>query len=562
MLLILLGVFCRVTVFLEASEMASVSGKKRKHVILTIEQKLKACEMVRNKVPKSMVMEKFNIGKSTLNDICRKEESFKKFKAQKEDLGISSVVKTAKQIKSGTFDKLDQALYIWLRQQREKGSPITGPILMEKAMEFHHLLYGESSQQFIASSGFQWRFCHRFGIRDLSISGEKLSSNTFAAEQFVKEFPDLINGYSLDQVFNCDETGLYYRMLPGRTLATVHEPPSGTKKAKERVTINACANASGSIKLPLLVIGKAKNPRCFRGVDQSTLPVVYRNQKNAWVNIPIFLDWFHNCFVPEVRAKLQNLGQEPKAILILDNCAAHPNENELVSDDGKIVAKYLPPNVTPLIQPMDQGVLVCIKRLYRKSILRDLVSQSALSIVDFLKSIDLLNVVKTVSFAWDNVSCTTLRNSWKNLIPVATPMPIPEESVTSQIDDDHFVQQFARLNIEVSSEEIQSWMCSGGPGYQHMDEQGIVDLVLDKKEEEENDELDVTVPQATRVSSAEALKGMDAYLSWYQTQPEATASSVSTLIHLREFAAEKRASSKKQPSIASFFSKLPRNEDN
>ncbi len=58
------------------------------------------------------------------------------------------------------------------------------------------------------------------------------------------------------------------------------------------------------------MIGKAKNPRCFRGVDQSTLPVVYRNQKNAWVNVPIFLDWFHNCFVLEVRAKLQNLGQE------------------------------------------------------------------------------------------------------------------------------------------------------------------------------------------------------------------------------------------------------------
>ncbi len=100
-------------------------------------------------------------------------------------------------------------------------------------MEFRHLLYGESFQQFIASCGFQWRFCHRFGIEDLFISGEKLSSNTFPAEQFVKEFPDLINGYSLDQVFNCDETGLYYRMLPGRTLATVHEPPSGTKKAKK-----------------------------------------------------------------------------------------------------------------------------------------------------------------------------------------------------------------------------------------------------------------------------------------------------------------------------------------
>ena len=75
--------FCRVTVFLEASEMASVSGKKRKHVILTIEEKLKACEMVRNKVPKFMVMEKFNIGKSTLNDICRKEESLKSLRPRK-----------------------------------------------------------------------------------------------------------------------------------------------------------------------------------------------------------------------------------------------------------------------------------------------------------------------------------------------------------------------------------------------------------------------------------------------------------------------------------------------
>ncbi len=55
-------------------------------------------------------------------------------------------------------------------------------------------------------------------------------------------------------------------------------------------------------------------------------------------------------------------------------------------------------------------------------------------------------------------------------------------------------------------------MCSGGPGYQHKDKQGIVDLVLDKKDEEEekNDELDVSVPQATKVSSAEALKSMDA----------------------------------------------------
>ena len=56
--------------------MASVSGKKLKRVSLTIEEKLNACEMVRNKVTK--LMEKFNIGESTLNSLCRKEESLKK----------------------------------------------------------------------------------------------------------------------------------------------------------------------------------------------------------------------------------------------------------------------------------------------------------------------------------------------------------------------------------------------------------------------------------------------------------------------------------------------------
>ena len=130
-------------------------------------------------------------------------------------------------------------------------------------------------------------------------------------------FQAMTEGYSANQIFNCDETGLYFKMLPGRTLASVHNQPDGTKKAKDRVTINACANASGTIKLPLLLIGKAKNPRCFRTINKEALPVVYRNQKNAWVNTQIFRDWFLNCFIPETKLKLRELGQEEKAVLFL-----------------------------------------------------------------------------------------------------------------------------------------------------------------------------------------------------------------------------------------------------
>ena len=135
----------------------------------------------------------------------------------------------------------------------------------------------------------------------------------------------------------------------------------------------------------MLFIGKAKHPPCFREIDKSTLLAVYRSQKNAWINTVIFNDWFQNCFVPDVKKKLTELGQEAKALLLLDNCSAHPNEDELDSSDGQIVAKFLQPNVTSLIQPMDHGVLECLKRTYRKSILKDLISQREDDMLGFLQ---------------------------------------------------------------------------------------------------------------------------------------------------------------------------------
>ena len=132
---------------------------------------------------------------------------------------------------------------------------------------------------------------------------------------------------------------------------------------------------------------------------------------------------FFNCFVPETKQRLRELGQEERAILFLDNCSAHPSEDEFISVDGKITAKFLPQNVTTLLQPMDQGVLESIKRVYRKSILRDLVSQSTFTIQDCFNRIDMIKIVDTVASAWDRITSSTISNSWKKLIPLpSSPM--------------------------------------------------------------------------------------------------------------------------------------------
>ena len=182
---------------------------KRERVVQSIEEKLKVCKMFGNKILKMDIMLKYSIGKSTVNDIIKKKESFKNFKMGKSELGVSNSVKATKIMKGGMYQKLDSALYLWFRQQREKGIPVTEPILLKKATEFYKLLYANSTAQFNASYGFQWRF----GIKNLAIPGEKVSVDVASADEFVSPFNELTNGYSLDQIFNCDETDFYYKML-------------------------------------------------------------------------------------------------------------------------------------------------------------------------------------------------------------------------------------------------------------------------------------------------------------------------------------------------------------
>ena len=250
-----------------------------------------------------------------------------------------------------------------------------------------------------------------------------MAADSDAASEFIESFPKFVkeSGYSLDQIFNCDETGLNFRLLPTKTL-TFEKSADGRKKSKDRVTVNLCSNASGTIKLPLHVIGKAKKPRCFKGVNMKLLPVHYSGQKNAWMDCNLFREWFHDHFIPCVRTSLLALGQESKAVLVLDNCSAHPDQSELISDDGIIIAKFLPPNVTSLIQPMDQGVIENVKRRYKKKLLRRVIiaDDQGQSIIDFIKSVNMSKVIQYVSESWDEVNANTLRKSWNKILPIAT----------------------------------------------------------------------------------------------------------------------------------------------
>ena len=53
-----------------------------------------------------------------------------------------------------------------------------------------------------------------------------------------------------------------------------------------------------------------------------------------------------------------------------------------------------------------------------------------------------------------------------------------ENAISSErgLNDD-FVEEFAALNIELTSSDIDGWFHADVPGYEYLDEQGIIDLI-------------------------------------------------------------------------------------
>ena len=109
--------------------------------------------------------------------------------------------------------RISQACYLWFQQQRAKGAPVSSPLVQEKALQLFPSHYpGEDESAFKASSGWLRKFCRHHGVRELSLQGEALSPDTFTVEPFCQNLKNKIaaEGYSRFQIFNADETGLWW----------------------------------------------------------------------------------------------------------------------------------------------------------------------------------------------------------------------------------------------------------------------------------------------------------------------------------------------------------------
>ena len=216
---------------------------------------------------------------------------------------------------------------------------------------------------FTASESWSRKIAAEFGWKSVTLHGEAGKVDAEAVKDEMDELRALIATYKPENVYNMDETGLLYKCLPNRSYVKESEVKTarGTSfmmNDKNRTTLYVTSNADGSDFVPLSIIGKSKNPLCFRGRVKK---LIYYDQKKAWSDTTVFKQWW-NDFLSHIRRKTN----EP-VLLILDNCG--PHGAECVDNRGQVKVVFLPPNVTSVYQPMDAGVISMIKRRYRYRLL-------------------------------------------------------------------------------------------------------------------------------------------------------------------------------------------------
>ena len=57
---------------------------------------------------------------------------------------------------------------------------------------------------------------------------------------------ELLREYNPADIYNADETGMYYRATPDGSLCYAYEQLSGSKKAMDRITVLTCRGATSA----------------------------------------------------------------------------------------------------------------------------------------------------------------------------------------------------------------------------------------------------------------------------------------------------------------------------
>jgi len=215
------------------------------------------------------------------------------------------------------------------------------------------------------------------------------------------------------------------------------------------------------------------------------LPTFHENNVKACVTFPIFektlLHW---------DAKLRQKKQ--KFLLLVDNCPSH-----FLVDLTNIRLEFLPPNTTSILQPMDQGVIKCLKNYFRMFLVLKMIE----SVEQKLEiDVTVLHTIIMLTATWEKVTAMTISNCFSHAGFKNSVLESHDEFVDIQNKVDQLGVQlpipfdkFVTLDDEIITAEVMS-------------EDAIVQSVMDIPEDEiqDNDDQELLPGTMDEPTTAEA----------------------------------------------------------
>ncbi|XP_042229138.1 tigger transposable element-derived protein 1-like isoform X1 [Homarus americanus] len=447
----------------------SGTGPKKSRKAISIQVKQEIIKKHEKGIRTNALCKEYDLSSSTVSTIIAQKDKFKSVKVRDKSTrvfkGRSLIAET------------ERLLLIWVKEKQMKGDPISAEFICKRAREiYEHLKEDQPSssetvfEDFKASKGWFDKFKKRTGIYYVVRHGKAASAGKEGAEKFVAEFKKLMDKeeYLPQQVFNVDETGLFWKKMPKRTFISKDEAAlPGHKPMKDRLALLLGANASGDFRLKPMLVYHSENPRVFKQqkVVRRQLGVYWKSNCKAWVTRQLFNEWAVEVFCPSVKNYLTTNKLPLKALLLMDNAPGHDPElaSTLEARFDFVKVLFLPPNTTSVMQPMDQNVISNFKKLYMKMMFRRCYQATTtdpdLSLAQFWKTqYNILEAVKVIVSAWQEVSTQCLNSAWRALWPSAVH---DFEGFQKEAElDKEIVSIGQSMGLEVEEEDVEELVMS------------------------------------------------------------------------------------------------------
>lgn len=547
---------------------------KRTHNVLTLQEKLDLIKLNEQGMSHANIGRKLGIPRTTVTTILKN-----KAKVLEEIKNATPVHTKLIRKRHSLISEMEKVLNLWIQDQISHNIPLSQSLIQAKALTLFNAMKAEkgetsAEETFGASRGWYDNFKKRSNFHNLAGQGEAANTNAAAPETFPTELEKTIEdgGYTMQQIFNVDETGLFWKKMPSRTfIAREERSMPGFKAAKDRLTLLLGANAAGDCRLKPMMIYHSENPRALKNYVKSSLPVHFKSNKKAWMTGDLFTTWFSDYFKPSVEAYCKQQQIPFKILLLLDNAPSHPRL--VIEAHKEIKVVFLPPKTTALLQPMTQGVTSLFKSYYlRRTFAKAIAALDTADVGEggrqnklraFWKGFNILDGIKTIRDAWDEVKVSNLKVVWNKLIPsFMNNFQGFGETVEAIISN--VVDMAQQLELQVEAEDVRELLESHD---QPLTDEDLLQIDEQRRlfNEEESRTEDTAQPRELTTKELEEgiAKVEDAIAFWERVDPNFERSSKvnrgleNQIACYKELLRERKKTSRRQTSLLSFFKEEP-----